>query len=137
MPQQFQNKLLGEVEQSVRVLLVDDNARFLEIEAALLKVNPRFEIVGGALSGRKALAEILRLQPDLVLLDVAMPDLNGLELTRYLKKRSSTPCIIIVTTYDDPEYLQAALEANADGFVAKADLGLKLLPTIYALLQKI
>lgn len=128
---------MSEVNQPVRVLLVDDNARFLELEAALLKVDPRFEIVGRALSGREALVEIRRLQPDLVLLDVAMPDLNGLELTRYLKKRSSTPSIIIVTTYNDPEYLQAALEANADGFVAKADLGLKLLPMIYALFQKI
>jgi DNA-binding NarL/FixJ family response regulator len=133
MPHSVQTKLSGEAAPPVRVLLVDDNPRFLDLTAAILKTDPRFEIVGRALSGREALVEISRLQPDMILMDVALPDLNGLELTRHLKKHPPSPCIIIVTTYADLEYQQAAQEANADGFLAKADLGLNLLPAIYAL----
>lgn len=136
-PSQFQGKLLGTVPLSIRILLADDNPRFLHFVTILLRVNPQIEIIGTASSGRDALAQIDRLQPDLVLMDVAMPDLNGLELTRFLKKRSALPRIIIVTTYDDPEYRLAAEGAQADGFVAKADLSLKLLPAIYALFPKI
>lgn len=129
----IQNQRANEAPPPIRVLLVDDNARFLDLTTTLLKADPRLQVVGWAMSGRKALAEIGRLQPDLVLMDVALPDLNGLELTRHLKKRPCPPRIVIVTTYADPEYRRAAQEAQADGFLAKADLGLNLLPTICSL----
>lgn len=114
-----QNQRADEAAPPIRVLLVDDNARFLEVTTTLLKTDPRLRVVGWALSGREALTKIGRLQPDLVLMDVALLDLNGLELTRHLKKRPCPPRIIIVTVHAEPAYRQAAQEARADGFRPK------------------
>lgn len=89
---------------------------------------------GGALSGSEALEKVGQLRPNLVLMDLAMNGMNGLEATRRLKACANPPCVIILTLHDNPEYRAAAMGVQADGFVAKSGLGDDLLPLIYRLL---
>lgn len=117
----------------IRILLVDDNPEFLESAAGYLATQPDLSVVGRAQSAQAALEMIAALQPDLVLMDIAMPGINGLEATRQIKARPSAPRVIILTLHDNPEYRRAAADAQADGFVAKSEFGTRLLPTIRAL----
>jgi DNA-binding NarL/FixJ family response regulator len=116
-----------------RLLLVDDSPEFLESAEYFLRSQRNVEVVGRAPDGYRALEEVTRLAPDLVLMDIAMPGLSGLEVTRCLKALSRSPIVVLLTLYDTPEYRAAAVEVGADGFVSKADFChgiLELLSTI-------
>jgi NarL family two-component system response regulator LiaR len=117
----------------LRILLVDDNAQFLEVAARTLATVPSIEIVGRALSGRDALEQVNQLQPDLVLMDVAMPNMNGLEATRQIKAQPNAPRVVMLTLYDASEYRAAAEAAGADDFISKAEFDAQVLPLIHAL----
>ena len=106
----------------IRVFWVDDSKEFVDFAQEMLKEFPLLEMVGRAASAEAALAAIERLKPDLVLMDLAMSDMTGLEATRLLKGRPSPPRVLLVTGSDEPEYRQAARDAQADGFLAKPDL---------------
>ena len=120
---------------SVHTLLVDDSPEFLGAAARFLATDPQIEIVGYALSARQAIEEVTRLRPDLVLMDVAMPEMNGFVATRQIKERPNPPRVIVLTLYDNDEYRAQAKSAGADGFVAKSEFGTQLLPLIHALYQ--
>jgi len=113
-----------------RVLLVDDSAEFLDSASHFLNTDPRIEIVGRAYSGKGALEQVPVLKPDLVLMDLTMPEMNGLEATRALKSQPDGPRVIILTLHDNPEYRAAAEAVRADGFVTKTELDFQLLPMI-------
>jgi DNA-binding NarL/FixJ family response regulator len=117
----------------VHVLLVDDNPEFLETAARFLSVGAHIEIVGRALSGRDALEQVALLHPDLVLMDLVMPEMNGLETTRHIKAQPGAPRVVILTLRDNPEYRVVAEAVGADGFVAKSEFGTQLLPLIHKL----
>jgi len=117
----------------LRILLVDDNTQFLDVAARTLAAVPSIEVVGRALSGRDALEQVFQLQPDLVLMDLAMPNMNGLEATRHIKARSDAPRVIMLTLHDGPEYRAAAQAVGADDFVSKAEFHVRVLPLIHAL----
>src|SRR5690348_4633439 len=99
----------------LRLLLVDDSAEFLESAARLLALQPQLRVIGRAASGSAALEQVAELQPDLVLMDLAMPGMNGLETTRQIKARPAAPRVVIMTLYDVAEYRTAARDATADG----------------------
>jgi DNA-binding NarL/FixJ family response regulator len=113
--------------------LVDDDKDFLDSAAHFLAGHPEIEVVGRASSGRCALEQVPLLKPDLVLMDWTMPEMNGLEATRQLKAQPDGPRVILLNLHDNSEYRAAAQAAEADGFVAKSDLGLQLLPLIHTL----
>ena len=115
----------------IRMLLVDDSPGFIKSAAGFLAVESSLEIVGTARSGEEALQQVDRLHPDVVLMDIAMPGMGGLEATRRLKGRSDAPCIIVLTLHDTPEYRTRAATEGADGFIAKSDFGAQLLPLIH------
>ncbi len=117
----------------VRTLLVDDSPEFLGAAARFLATDPQVEIVGRVLSARDAIEAVTRLRPDLVLMDVAMPDMNGFAATRQIKERPNPPRVIVLTLYDNDEYRAQAHAAGADGFVAKSEFGTQLLPLIHTL----
>jgi DNA-binding NarL/FixJ family response regulator len=96
----------------------------------LLSTNPQITVVGEAHSGAEALVKNEGLAPDLVLMDLIMPGMNGLEATRRIKIGKSPPLIIILTLYDNAEYRNAAMTVGADGFVAKSEAGTQLHPLI-------
>jgi two-component system chemotaxis response regulator CheY len=115
------------------ILLVDDSPEFLESAAGYLATQPDLRVVGRALSGPAALEQAAVLRPDLVLMDIALPGMNGLEAARQIKAWPAPPRIIILTLHDNPEYRSAAAAVRADGFVAKSDFGVQLLPVVRAL----
>jgi len=117
----------------LRILLVDDSLQFLEVAARTLATVPAIEIVGRAFSGRDALEQVTQLQPDLVLMDVAMPNMNGLEATRHIKAQVDAPQVVILTLHDSPEYRAAAEAVGADHFVSKAEFNAQVLPLIHTL----
>jgi DNA-binding NarL/FixJ family response regulator len=116
----------------IRVLLVDDHPQFLSIIEAELAELSQLTVVGCARSGREALDQVQRLQPDLVLLDIALPDITGLEVARAIKAQSRPARVVLVSLNNTPAYRSAGLNI-ADGFVAKDTLDLHLLPTVAAL----
>ena len=103
----------------VRVLLVDDNIIYLRTVSALLSNKPEVEVVGCAVSGEEALELMDVVQPDLILLDLKMPGMDGLEVTRRIRADSSATRIAIVTASCDGEHRAAAEEAGADDFICK------------------
>jgi DNA-binding NarL/FixJ family response regulator len=120
----------------LRILLVDDSAEFLESAARFLAMRADLNLVGSASSGDDAIARALELKPDLVLIDLAMPGMNGLEATRLLKARAEAPRVVIMTLHDNNEYREAAREVAADGFISKSAIGSQLFPMIASLFAK-
>jgi DNA-binding NarL/FixJ family response regulator len=116
-----------------RAVVVDDHPKLLTIATRLLASIPGIEVIGEATSGLGALEAVDRLRPDLVLMDLAMPGMDGLEATRRIVARPGAPAIIIMTIHDLLPYRDAALAAGASRFVAKADLAEKLSPAIRSL----
>jgi DNA-binding NarL/FixJ family response regulator len=120
----------------IRTLLVDDNPEFLDAAGRFLASDPDIEIVGSAISGLEAIQQVSLLNPDLILMDLAMPGINGLETTRRIKAEPGSPRIIILTLHDNPEYRSASNSVNADGFIAKSDFGSDLIPLIRLIFEK-
>jgi DNA-binding NarL/FixJ family response regulator len=110
-------------EPPIRLLIVDDHAAFRAATAQFLRTLPRVRVVGEAADGAEALRLSEGLAPDLVLMDLSMPVLDGLEATRSIKARGrGAPRVLIVTLFDGTACHAAVREAGADGFVAKSDL---------------
>jgi DNA-binding NarL/FixJ family response regulator len=116
--------------EGIRLLLVDDNAGFLKVAAEFLSQHPELQIVGQTQSGQEAIGLANELCPDLVLMDMSMPGMGGLEATRRIKTVGSAPSVIILTLNEGTEFSSSAYEAGADGFVTKSEFGEALLPEI-------
>jgi DNA-binding NarL/FixJ family response regulator len=116
--------------KTIRVLLVDDNGEFLTILREFVAGDPRMQIVGDARSGCQAINQVGRLCPDVVVMDISMPEMNGLEATRRIKEQQAAPRIIILTMHDESCYREAATAIGADGFLSKSRFYRELLPMI-------
>jgi DNA-binding NarL/FixJ family response regulator len=106
----------------IRTVLVDDSPIVLKALSLFLQRLNGFELVGTATDGYHAVRRVVELQPDLVLMDLRLPGMNGLEATRQIKARSQAPTVIMVTADDTPECRAAASAAGTDGFVGKQNL---------------
>jgi len=114
----------------MRILLVDDNKEFLDVAERFLSADPQIEIVGRVFSGEAGIEAVNRLKPDLVLMDIAMPGMSGLDAIRKIKEQPDPPMVVVLTLYDNPEYRTVAKEIRADGFLSKSEFGTRLLPLI-------
>ncbi|WP_369034203.1 MULTISPECIES: response regulator [Streptomyces] len=103
----------------VRVLVVDDQRLIRDGIASLLSIRPGIEIVGTAVDGRDAVAKTLELSPDVVLMDVRMPEMDGVEAVAVLRGRAPECRVVMLTTFDDEEYVVQALRAGAHGYLLK------------------
>jgi DNA-binding NarL/FixJ family response regulator len=104
---------------TVRVVLADDQALVLGGFRMILDAEPDIEVVGEAADGGAAARLVERLQPDVALMDVRMPDVDGIEATRRIVASGSATRVVVVTTFDVDEYVFAALRAGASGFLLK------------------
>src|SRR5437879_6281270 len=106
---------------AIRVLLADDQAMVRAGFAMILEAQPDMEIVGEAEDGEGAIAEAKRLAPDVIVMDIRMPKLDGVSATRAVlaQERVDTPRVLVVTTFDIDEYVYEALRAGASGFLLK------------------
>ena len=104
---------------TIRVLIADDQAMVREGFSVLLNAQPGIEVVGEASDGRQAVDRAARLRPDVVLMDVRMPGLDGLDATRRITAEDGAPKVLILTTFDLDEYVYTALRAGASGFLLK------------------
>ncbi|MEX0601996.1 MAG: response regulator transcription factor [Bacteroidota bacterium] len=108
--------------ESIKVLLVDDHTAFRDVVREFLDRLPNVSVVGEASSGDEAVRKAESLEPDLVLMDVAMPAMNGLEATRVIKSRWPGIKVFIATMYDDAQYRLEAQRSKADGYFIKSSL---------------
>ncbi len=114
----------------IRVLIVDDHAILRDGIRSLLEIQPEIRVVGEAANGREALEKARLLLPDVVLMDVAMPEMNGLEATRQIKALNPQIQILILTQHDDREYVEPLLQAGASGYVLKRSGGREVITAI-------
>jgi len=109
----------GNVMGKIRIVIADDHAMVRQGTRSLLERENDMEVVGEAGDGEEAVKVIERLKPDVAILDIAMPRLNGVEVTRQIKPRLPATAVLILTAYDDDEYVFALLEAGAAGYLLK------------------
>jgi DNA-binding NarL/FixJ family response regulator len=115
------------------VLVADDNPLFAEAVAALLESDPRIQVVGRATNGAEAVDFARKLAPDLVLMDLRMPVMDGIEATSRITERLPSIKVLVVTGHGSPEDIECALGAGAVACVTKEDLGLRLVDAVLAL----
>lgn len=121
---------------TIRLLLVDDHALFRKGIARLLKKASGFEVVGEAQDGQEAIELAQELKPDVILMDISMPGINGIEATRVIHERHPQVCIIGLSMYDDPEKERAMRAAGATDYKSKGCAAAELVSAIRAGLQK-
>ena len=118
---------------AVTILIVDDNAQLRAFLREIVTVESDLHVVGEAADGAEAMRLAQELRPDIMLLDLIMPGVNGLEVLRWIKAERPEIKVIIVTVHDEDAYRQAAEASGADAFLLKKTLVTVLLPTIQRL----
>jgi DNA-binding NarL/FixJ family response regulator len=116
----------------IRVVIADDHAILREGVRALLQLHADLEVVGEASNGTEAIEAVGRLDPDVVLMDIAMPGLGGIEAALELKKQGRRTRILILSQYEDREYVRRLLKAGVAGYVLKKSAGAELANAIRA-----
>ena len=106
-------------QSSVRVLVVDDQLLYAEAISVLLKMQAGIEVVGIAADGQEAIAQATDLRPDLVLMDIEMPRMDGISATRWIRRRLPQTRVVVMTALTGDEYVARALKAGAEACVAK------------------
>jgi two-component system response regulator NreC len=107
------------VSGRVRVLICEDHALFREGLRAILSAQPQLEVIGDARDGNQAVEHAKRLRPDVILMDIEMPELSGLEATRRIRRAVPSSRVLMLTLYDDEEVVAECLEAGAAGYLLK------------------
>ena len=111
-----------------RILLADDHLDSLETIERHLK--PEFEVVGKVLDGHLLLEEAMRLQPDVIVMDISMPVLNGIQAAHQLKESGCNSRIVFLTVHTDSDFVRRCLSTGAFGYVVKSRIGTELVPAI-------
>lgn len=120
----------------VRIVIADDHDIARRGIRALLESHPGWEVCGEAKDGRETIEMVARTRPDLVLLDIGMPNLNGLEATRQILETAPDTLVLILTMHDTDQLVREALRAGARGFLLKSDAGRDLIAAVEALEQR-
>lgn len=119
----------------IRVLLADDHAILREGISALLSLQNDIEIIAQASNGQEAIEMAKKLNPDVVLMDISMPLMDGLEATRRIKKDNPKIKVLVLTEHDNNEYILSTVKAGSDGYLPKRAVGQDLLTAIRAIYQ--
>ena len=116
---------------AVRVLIVDDQPPFREAARMVVELSDGFEVAGEAENGESAVAMAAELKPDLVLMDVQMPGINGLEATRQIMEAADPPRVLVMSTHESGDYSGPAVEAGAIAFIPKSEFSMDVLAGIW------
>ena len=116
----------------IRVVVVDDHALHRDGTRQILEAHPDLRVVGDAASGEVALALVNQLRPDVVLMDIRLPGMNGIEVTRRLTRDHPEVRVLMVSAYDEDEYVRGALEVGAAGYLRKTAPGKELVQAVRA-----
>jgi two-component system NarL family response regulator len=119
----------------LHVVIVDDHRLMQEGLEALLSAAADIEVVGSATDGLEAIATVQRLEPDVVVMDLAMPEINGLEATEILRERGFKQPIVILSMYQNPDFVNLALAKGASAYVLKGDSVEELVEAVRAVAQ--
>lgn len=111
---------------NIKILLCDDNDNFRQLLVQYVHTLPGVEIIGEAVDGVDVIEKTEALNPDIVLMDLSMPNQSGLDATKTIKERWPEKSVIILTLYEDSVYKELADEFNADGFIAKSSIKTQL-----------
>jgi DNA-binding NarL/FixJ family response regulator len=118
---------------SVRVLIVDDQTPFREASRMVVEMTDGFDVVGEAVNGFDALALVADLEPDLVLMDVQMPGIDGIETTRRISSLPDPPAVLVMSTHESGDYVGMAVAAGAVGFIPKSQFSFDMLAEMWEL----
>jgi DNA-binding NarL/FixJ family response regulator len=118
---------------SFRILVADDHEVVRQGVRSLLEAHPGWEVIAEASDGRDAVEKASQLHPDVVILDIGMPNLNGLEATRQILREHPGARVLILTMHDSEQVVREVLEAGARGFILKSDAGRDLVAAVEAL----
>ena len=117
------------------IVLIDDQPAFLDILEMLIKESGVARVVGKFTDGAKALEEIASLAPDAITVDVSMPKMNGIEVTKKLHEVSTNPCVLAVSGYVDGVYVRGMIDAGARGYLMKDNLREELITAIQCITE--
>lgn len=120
----------------VRVLVVDDQEPFRRAMASVVAETTGFEVVGQAGSGEESVEAVAALRPDLVLMDVNLPGMDGLEATRRLRAGDRPPVVLLLSTYDEESGVDFVSESGAAAYVTKSDFGPDRLEAVWSAAQR-
>ena len=115
----------------VRVLIADDHPLFAEALRATLGTDPQIQVIGVARDGKEAVDLVQTLKPDVTLMDIAMPGMDGFEATRKLRELDADACVLMLTGSNSRLDIDRARQAGAAGYVTKDRIGLDLVPAIH------
>ena len=116
----------------IRVIIADDHVLFRDGTRNLIEKEKDMEVIGEASNGEEAVALVTKLHPHIALMDIAMPKVNGIEATRRVKASQPSTAVLILTAYDNDQYIMALLEAGAAGYLLKNVSGKDLISAIRA-----
>jgi DNA-binding NarL/FixJ family response regulator len=121
------------LEERIRVLVADDEQLFVQMVEALLAADPHIDVIAHAYDGREAVERALALEPDVTLMDIAMPHLDGIQAIARIRERDPDACILVLTGANDPANIDQARRAGAAAYVTKDRIASDLLPAIHDL----
>lgn len=118
--------------EKIKVIIADDHVLFREGTRKIIEQEPDMEVAGEANDGREAIELVSKLKPHVALMDIAMPKINGIEATKQIKVRYPTTAVLILTAYDNDQYILSLLDAGAAGYLLKNVSGSDLVNAIRA-----
>src|SRR5690348_11155210 len=119
--------------KTIRILLADDHTILRAGLKMMLNAQPDMEVIGEAQDGRQSIQEAQKLQPDIILMDITMPDMNGIEATRQIKKLMPEVKVLMLTMHEHDEYVFQALRAGASGYMLKEAADTELITALHVI----
>jgi DNA-binding NarL/FixJ family response regulator len=120
---------------TIRVFIGDDHAVMRDGLAQLLEIHAGFEVIGSAGNGRETVRQVLQLKPQVVILDISMPDMNGIEASRQILENAPETRIVILSMHSTAEHVFHALDAGVDGYVLKESAGYEIVNAVQIVLS--
>jgi len=116
--------------EQITVFIADDHAVLREGLRLLLESNEKIKVIGDADNGRDTIKQVRMLKPNIVIMDIAMPELDGIEATRQILEQSPSTCVIILSMHSSPEYVHRSIDAGAKGYILKESAGAEIINAV-------